>query len=233
MKKFLIALVVVVGLLVAADFGARALAESRAGEALAQRAGVTTAPEVDVRGFPFLTQAIAGEYEHVTVSLADAELGGVPMSGTVELYGVILPLSEVLSGSITSLAADRSTVVARIPSADFVEALGLPGIRLSAGPVDAVRISTTVTVGAQTFPVVGDATVAVVDGTLSISAQPSEVGDTDISTVPKAVASAATAALSVSIPLTGLPVDIQTAEVAVDGTDVVITATTGAVEFQL
>ena len=51
--------------------------------------------------------------------------------------------------------------------------------------------------------------------------------------MPKAVARAATAALSVSIPLTGLPVEVHTAEVAVDGTDVVITATTGAVEFEL
>ena len=166
------------------------------------------------------------------MSLGDADIGRRSRCrALVELYGVVLPLSEVLSGSITSLTADRSTVVARIPSADFVEALGLPGIRLSAGPVDAVRISTTVTVGAQTFPVVGDVTVAIVDGTLSISAQPSEVGDNGhlhrAGGGGKRRHGGAQRQHSAHRPA----LDVQTAEVAVSGTDVVITATTGAVDW--
>ena len=132
MKKLVITLVVVLALLVGADFGARAIAESRAGEALAREAGTTTAPDVDITGFPFLTQAIGGEYDHITVSLVGAELANLPLSGVVDLYQVHFPLSDAMSGDTSNATADRATMIARTPVSGFAAAVGRPELELSA-----------------------------------------------------------------------------------------------------
>lgn len=69
----LIAFVVLVGLAVGADRAADHTVEKRAAESLARSLGTT--PDVEVAGFPFLTQWGAGRYERVTVTADRATLG--------------------------------------------------------------------------------------------------------------------------------------------------------------
>ncbi len=134
MKKLVITLVVLVALLIGADFGARAIAESRAGEALAKEAGTTTAPNVDITGFPFLTQAIGGEYDHITVSLVGAELANLPLTGVVELYQVHFPLSDAMSGDTSNVTAGRATMIARTPVGGLAAAVGKPDLKIGSAP---------------------------------------------------------------------------------------------------
>src|SRR4051812_44061551 len=61
-RALLVVLLLLVGLAVVADRVAVGVAEDRVGEQLAAKGGLAGTPEVDIAGFPFLTQAVAGTY---------------------------------------------------------------------------------------------------------------------------------------------------------------------------
>ena len=130
MKKLLITLVVVVGLLVGADFGARAIAESMGAKTLAEQSDVSN-PDIDIHGFPFLTQAIKGTYEHVTLSADDVMLGTVTTQATVDAYDVHYPLSDAIHGTTDNMTADRAVVALRTPTSTFSTLLKAPGVTLA------------------------------------------------------------------------------------------------------
>jgi hypothetical protein len=100
-RRLVITLAILIGLLVAADFGAAAIFEYQVSTRARSEFNLADDPAVKVGGFSFLAQAISGEYDHVTV-----DANGVPVNDTlrdvgvhVDLYGVTAPLSELLSGS--------------------------------------------------------------------------------------------------------------------------------------
>ena len=59
-KAFLVFLVLLVVVLVGADFGARYYAQGQVATALRDEQGLDVAPAVSIQGFPFLTQLAAG-----------------------------------------------------------------------------------------------------------------------------------------------------------------------------
>ena len=61
MKALAVLLVLVLGLLVLADRVGVAVAEGQVAEQVEARGGLAGTPEVDIAGFPFLTQARSGE----------------------------------------------------------------------------------------------------------------------------------------------------------------------------
>jgi hypothetical protein len=105
-------LLAVVGLLLAltvvADRVAVGFAEDEVAQQIADKGGLAGTPEVDITGFPFLTQAIGGRYDEVRISLTAEQLG--QPEGTradVVLRGVQVPLSSVLSGSVRQVPVER------------------------------------------------------------------------------------------------------------------------------
>ena len=109
MKRALaVVLVLLVGLAWVADRAAVRIAEDQVAQEIATQAGLQGTPGVDIHGFPFLTQALAGRYDDVRISLSAAQLG--QPEGTradVALRGVRVPLSSVLSGSVRQVPVDR------------------------------------------------------------------------------------------------------------------------------
>ena len=106
-----LAALVVVALLLAAlavgvDRGAVVLAE-RALAAQVQRSGaLAQRPDVDVQGFPFLTQALRGRYDEVRLR-AEGDVGGVEVDRLdVRLAGVRVPLSDVVGGRVDAVPVD-------------------------------------------------------------------------------------------------------------------------------
>jgi hypothetical protein len=107
-KSLLVVLVVLLGLAAIADRVAVGVAEDRVAEAIAERGDLAGTPEVSVEGWPFLTQAVAGDYDDVRVQLSAADLGRPEgTTADVRLRGVRVPLSEVLGGSVTEIPVDR------------------------------------------------------------------------------------------------------------------------------
>ncbi len=64
----------------AGDRYAEGQAEAYARQVVSDSIPVTSAPIVDITGFPFLTQALRGTLEHVTGSVGGATLGGIPVT---------------------------------------------------------------------------------------------------------------------------------------------------------
>jgi hypothetical protein len=158
-KGLVVVLVLLLGLAVVADRVAVGIAEDRVAQELAAQGGLQGTPEVDVTGFPFLTQAVAGRYDDVRISLSADQLG--QPEGTradVALRGVRVPLGSVLSGSVQQVPIDRIDGTATL-SYDLLAAQ-LGGDTTLRREGDGLRITKTVELLGQTIPLTAAGTVS-------------------------------------------------------------------------
>jgi hypothetical protein len=130
----LIVLLVLVVLLIAADRIALVVAEhtvaSQARKQLASE-GVTLSgdPSVQITGFPFLTQVLAGHYDKIVIDTRDPAGRGVRMDSLdVTATGVNAPTGALMS-SHGSIKADRVTGVGKISWASFNQVVDLSGLK--------------------------------------------------------------------------------------------------------
>jgi hypothetical protein len=109
-RRLLVVLLVVVGLLVALDRVAVLAAERVVATRIQTDQSLPERPDVSIGGFPFLTQAIAGRYGSVTLTVHDLHRTVVPVHTlTVHLTGVHVPLSSVIRGHVSSVPVDRAS----------------------------------------------------------------------------------------------------------------------------
>jgi hypothetical protein len=152
MKKLLVVLLVLVALAAVADRVGVRIAQRAVADQIASRGGLAGAPDVQITGFPFLTQAIAGEYDDVRVHLTAAELGQpAGTTAAVSLRGVHLPLSEVRAGTVRQVPVDRVDGTATLPYALLSQQLG--GDASVSPEGDGLRITRTVQVLGREVPV--------------------------------------------------------------------------------
>lgn len=134
-RKTILVLGVLIAVLVGADFGFAVFAEHAVSQEARDQFQLNDDPSVSINGFPFTSQAIAGEYGHITV-----QAGGVPVEDTLRdvalkanLRDVIAPLSDVLSGNTDSIKIGRlngevelkASDIARIAPLDKIEDLSI------------------------------------------------------------------------------------------------------------
>lgn len=171
MRRLLTAVVVLVVLLVAADRITVAVAASVIASRMQVSAGLDSKPSVSIRGFPFLTQAIAGRYDHVVFRTGPLAREGVRLSQLeVSLTGAQIPLSEALSGTVRSVPVSGMTATATVTYADVAKRGGIAGI--SVVPLGSgVRVTGRVTVLGQTVSAATDSTVRLEGRAIVITAQ--------------------------------------------------------------
>ncbi len=232
-RKLLITLAVLVVLLVAADFVARAYAEHRAADAVQSELGLTAAPDVSIEGFPFLYHAISGSYPEVVITASDVDEGVLPgTTARVDLTTVTLPLRDAVAGDTSHLTAAATRLQVVIPLSSLQSALGRSDVTLSAGPDGALQVTSAVTVAGVTFPVSGTATLSISDDVLTLSVDRLSAAGVDLTPLARSAASALASGLTTTIPLQGLPFTVTSGDAQVSGNDVVITVSTGPVTFQ-
>ena len=220
MRKLLVVLFVLVVLIVGADIVGRLVAQSRVAQEITRQTG-TAAPSVSIRGFSFLAQALTGHYQDVTVRSPDLTVG--PISGigaTIELYDVVLPLSDALHGDTKNLVAGQATLRAVISDESITGAMAQAGAVVSAGPDGAVRVSATVSIAGAHIPVSADLLTSFADGVLHLDAsnlRAAGIALTDVAQLTKD--------LSLALPLNGLPFPLQGAALTATGSDLLLTAT--------
>jgi len=188
-RRLVIALVVLIGLLVAADFITAAIFEHEVSKRARAKFGLSDDPSVRVGGFSFLLQAFSGEYDHVTV-----EAKGVPVRDTLkdvevnaDLYGVHAPLGDVISGSLKGIPVNEISGRVKIKTSDVNRAISAqenPAFktltRLTIDPVSEKTATTEPTEGAttddETAPDVDKTTAGVrMCGTADITDQSTDV----------------------------------------------------------
>ena len=158
MKALVVVLVLLLGLAVLADRVFHGMAEDRVATELAEKGDLQGTPEVEIAGFPFLTQALGGRYDDVRISLTAEELG--QPAGTradVALHGVHVPLSSVLSGSVTEVPVERIDGTATL-SYDLLAAQ-LGGDTTLRREGDGLRITRTVELLGQMIPLTATGTL--------------------------------------------------------------------------
>jgi hypothetical protein len=103
-RALLVVVLVLAGLLVVADRVTVGMVETRVAREIAEAADLPGNPEVDITGFPFLTQAVRGRYDEVLISLTAEQLG--QPEGTradVALRDVEVALSDVFGGTVEQI----------------------------------------------------------------------------------------------------------------------------------
>jgi hypothetical protein len=127
MRRLVIGLLVLAGVLVGVDFGSAALAESAVSRQMREQIGLVDDPSVRINGFPFLTQALSGEYRSVDVTASKIQVGQLrELDVSAQLRDVSAPLSMLLGSGPKSLSVQEVEGTVRIPATD-VERL-VPGI---------------------------------------------------------------------------------------------------------
>jgi len=120
MRKLVIALLVLVGLLVAADFGAAAVAESAVSRQMREQLKLPDDPSVRINGFPFLTQALFGHYGNVHVEASRISYGKFQqLQVSAELNDVTAPLSMLLGSGPKSLQVGQVAGTVRVGAGDL------------------------------------------------------------------------------------------------------------------
>jgi hypothetical protein len=121
LRIVIIVLIILIALLVAVDFAARAFAENKAASEIQQQ-GFPKKPNVDIEGFPFLTQVAAKDFKDIQISagnvtegpleiasidatLKNVHINGAFSGGTIDsLNGTATITFTALSNAMTSQA---------------------------------------------------------------------------------------------------------------------------------
>lgn len=233
-RKLIIAALVVGGLLVAADFGLAAAGEYQVAQKMRDKFQLSEDPSVRINGFPFITQALAGDYRDVEISAS-----GVPVADQLRdleiranLYHVRIGLSDLLSGNTRDAKIDQVRGSVKIQAADLnrlvdqvtpFSDMAIEPDRRTEQPAGqqadptraAVKLSGTTTVASRRIRIAAYGTVSLVNGQVAIAINDVELDDTALAGLD-AVLGVVREALSVTIDPGVLPFTVTPTAVKVE-----------------
>jgi hypothetical protein len=248
-RKLIIAVLVMVALVVAADFGAAAFAEYTIATQLRQQLTLANDPSVRINGFPFLAQAVAGHYPAI-----DIRAGGITVDPLHDLdveatlHDVDAPLSEVTSGDLHSVRAARVDGRVRIKDSDLGRAIGIEDLRiqqpsdqeikelLPAGTPSRessrsdrapVRMTATTDLLGQRTDIVGVGLIELTGGLVRITVKDVRLARDGVGQVnlPRGIRQTLLTTLSTNVKPGGLPFAVTPTSVSVETGSVVIAGT--------
>jgi len=220
-------LVVVLALLLAVDRGAAWLADQALASKIQHSAKLTSAPAVNIEGFPFLVQLVTGRYKRVTVDVNEpASIHGVKIDRFHgDLEGVHAPLADVLGNKVTSLPVDQATVAGHVSFAQLEslvnERIAADGLKLhlSQGAPGQLAVAGEVATPLGNITLRAHAHVSVDHGRLHLALDPQ-----DLQQLPGIVRDVLTQAVPTSFELPTLPMGFVVTSASVDASGVNLVA---------
>lgn len=202
MRKLLIAVVVLIGLFVAADRITLVVAEHQVSSKLATTYNLSQRPGVSIHGFPFLTEVASGQYQQVDVSVGSLMSNNVPVQNLdAQFTSVHAPLRQVLGSGSGTITAGQATGTATVPYSAVNEHLPA-GVTVSADGSDLKMSGTTSYLGHQ-VPFSATASVGVAGDRVTIS--PHDLTIDGQGRIPASVVGP----LTVALPVSGLPMHLS------------------------
>ncbi|CAN5289033.1 mannan chain length control protein LmeA [soil metagenome] len=200
MRALLIAVLVLLGLAIAADRVLVVVSENLLADTIQDEGQLPAEPDISIEGFPFLPQAITGRYESVRVGV-DVEALGLPPGATanIQLQGARVPLGSLLSGSVSSVPVDKVVGMVTFPFDYIGEQLGGATVTRDGS---GLRVETTVSVLGRDFPVAATAELSLVGREVALTATNVEGFGTEL---PDGVTSVVLDLLDISLPVPELP----------------------------
>lgn len=167
-RAILISLLVLLLLVVAVDLGLRFLAERWLGDRVEQTLALEARPDLDIGGFPFLTQFVRGELEEVDLTLRDLRVRGLSLDEvTIGLRNVVFDRADILTGRPGSVRVRRGRATVEIDEPTLNGILRDEGVPVTVellGP--RVRASSRIEVEGQEATATSEGTLALEGTTL-------------------------------------------------------------------
>ncbi len=139
-KKLAITLAVVVALLIGADFSAAAIAERQVSQKMRTQLNLAHAPAVRINGFPFLTQAIAGDFHDVSIKAKGVHVEKLTEVGVqAHLHHARVSTSDLLAGKADELQVDKVVGRLRLKASDIGRFIGIGDLNIAPAPANALR----------------------------------------------------------------------------------------------
>lgn len=216
--RSLIVLAVLAGLLVGADRVAAHAAEGRIAQAVQSAADLPSRPIVHVHGFPFVTQAVRGKYDHIELTASnifDRAGAGRGSVTTVNFAGVHIPAAKALSGEVHEIRVDQVTGQVEVAFADIESAAHLPGVtvRAVAGHDDEVSVDEAISIVGATVNASAITHVELTGNTLTLKVLDVRVADGI--TVPASVLAGLRSHAAFSVRIPGLPAGVRLTAITV------------------
>lgn len=188
-RRLLVLLLVVSGLLVVADRVAVAAAQRDVARRIQTSEHLSARPDVHIGGFPFLTQLVSGHYDDVDVTVHGLEAGPLAINRlTAHLSGVRVPFSDVVGQRVGAIPTDRTAAELLITYDDLNRFVSTEHVRLGPGDGGRLHVEATADVAGHTLSAGSDVPVVVSGSVLTID-----------------VAAGVVDGLQLRIPLPGLP----------------------------
>jgi len=220
----LVLLVVLIALVVVADRVGANVAERRIADQVQQeltgRDVRSTAPEVSIGGFPFLTQVLAGNYESIKILLRDVTASAEPAGGSgtvrlprldVEARDVDAPI-EALRGNGGDIVAKTVDGTATVGYASVAKLINQPGLRLSERGGQLLAALPVEFFG-QKFTLTGAADIEAVKGNIRLRFSDLDAEGLPTNAAVRSAVNGYARDLSIDVPLPTLPFGIQVREV--------------------
>ena len=129
-RRWLIALVVLILILVGIDFGAKAFAENAIASKI-DTSGLGTKPSVDIQGFPFLTQVASRDLSEIDINASNFTVKQVVISSLHATATGVRPNASFNGATISKI---NGTLV--VSFATVTNLIPIPGLTVGADPAD-------------------------------------------------------------------------------------------------
>ena len=219
MRRLVIGVIVLVGLLIAADRIGNVIAERTVATTVQRSQHLAHKPDVDIAGFPFLTQLATGKFGKVT--LRDHDVSASDGRRAVRLSTVTVVLRDVrVARDFSSATAAHTTATALVSYADLSSTLG---VTVGYAGDGRVRAEASTSVLGQTVRGSVTAEPVVRDGALAFDAAQVSVGGVSL---PAAATQALAGVFGAPLSLAGLPygLSVRSVAAAADGLRLTVTA---------
>jgi hypothetical protein len=201
-RGLLIFLVVLVAVLVALDRVGDAVAERFAADTIQSNQHLAKRPDVNITGFPFLTQLAAGNFDKIIVTADDVSIGSG--STDLQLSTIQITLHHVhVARDLSSVHADTADAVATMTYAELGRTLGDARIRYDGGG----RIT-----AAKSIDIFGQRVSGAISARPQLENDTLSFGEVRINGVNQLIAQAGgllAKAFDIRLPLSGIPFDVR------------------------
>jgi hypothetical protein len=169
MRKLIVTLIVLAVLLAIVDRVAVTGVQREIAKQVAAKYDLTTPPTVQIKGIPFLTQALLGRYDEIAVGIGPMTVEDVKLSKIdATLTGVTAPLGDLIQDpSKADIRAEHVTGTVVI-SRETIAARAPRGIEID-GEGDKLRVSGVIAVLGRSVPVTADMKLDVVSGAVKLT----------------------------------------------------------------
>lgn len=163
LRRVGLVLAILLVLLVALDRGGLWAAEHQAASKLASSDVLASEPDVDIEGFPFLTQVAAGRFDTVRVHSSDGSIKGP--KGPVDLSGLHVTLHDLKPrDTFKHFDIERAAGHATLSYQDLNKLLGRDNTTISYGGHGRVKVKASVSFLGKTLSRAATGTVKVSHG---------------------------------------------------------------------